>query len=147
MDSDWNGFIPHCQEALRDLVKGRTEPFKALWSHADDVVITGAFGGHERGWEQVSDRLGWAAAGIKATNCVARNPVTVVGDNLAYTVNLEHMTRHTGDQPMPENCDARRLTGAMRANGESYCATLTNCPKRNDSRDDRRSVVAAQLFI
>jgi hypothetical protein len=25
--------------------------------------------------------------------------VTVVGDELAYTVDLEHMTRHAGDQP------------------------------------------------
>jgi hypothetical protein len=31
------------------------------------VVIMGAFGGYERGWDQVSARLDWAAAGIKAT--------------------------------------------------------------------------------
>jgi hypothetical protein len=30
---------------------------KALWSHLDDVVITGGFGGYERGWEQNSARL------------------------------------------------------------------------------------------
>jgi hypothetical protein len=27
--------------------------------------------------------------------------VTVVGDNLAYTVDLEHVTRHAGDYPTP----------------------------------------------
>ncbi|HXR54162.1 MAG TPA: hypothetical protein VN793_03850, partial [Acidimicrobiales bacterium] len=89
VDSDWDGFISRCQDALGDLVEGRPEPFKALWSHADDVVIMGAFGGHERGWERVSDRLDWAAAGIKATNRVAENVVTVVGNGLAYTVDLE----------------------------------------------------------
>jgi muconolactone delta-isomerase len=57
--------ISRCQQALGDLVEGRPEPFKALWSHAGDVVITGAFGGYERGWDQVSARLDWAAAGIK----------------------------------------------------------------------------------
>ncbi len=57
VDSDWERFISRCQDALGDLVEGRPEPFKELWSHADDVVIMGAFGGHERGWEQVSDRL------------------------------------------------------------------------------------------
>ena len=61
------------------------------------MVIVGAFGGYERGWEQVSARLDWAAAGIKATNRTAENVVIVVSDNLAYTVDLEHMTRHTGD--------------------------------------------------
>jgi len=44
MDSDWEGFMSRCQQALGELVEGRPEPFKALWSHADDVVITGAFG-------------------------------------------------------------------------------------------------------
>ena len=88
IDSDWDRFIAHCQEALGELVKGRPDPFKVLWSHADDVVIMGAFGGHERGWELVSARLDWASAGIKATNRVAENIVTVVGDGLAYTVDL-----------------------------------------------------------
>jgi hypothetical protein len=51
-DSDWDHFISRCQQALGDLVEGRPEPFKALWSHADDVMIIGPFGGYERGWEQ-----------------------------------------------------------------------------------------------
>ena len=116
MDSDWDRFISRCQDALGDLVEGQPEPFKALWSHADDVVIMGAFGGHERGWEQVSARLDWAAAGIKATSRVAENVVTVVGDGLAYTVDLEHMTRHTSGQPVPRTL---RCTQAYRReNGE-----------------------------
>jgi hypothetical protein len=96
MGSDWESFMSQCQDALGHLVEGRPEPFKALWSHADDVVIMGAFGGYERGWEQVSQRLDWAAAGIKATDRVPENVVTVVGHDLAYTVDLEHMTRQCG---------------------------------------------------
>jgi hypothetical protein len=38
----WEQFMDLCQQALGDLVEGRPEPFKALWSHADDVVIMGA---------------------------------------------------------------------------------------------------------
>ena len=30
-------------------MEGRSEPFKALGSRVDDVVIMGAFGGYERG--------------------------------------------------------------------------------------------------
>jgi ketosteroid isomerase-like protein len=101
MDSEWDRFISRCQQALGELVQGRSEPFKALWSHADDVVIMGAFGGYERGWPLVSDRLDWAAKGIKSTDRVAENVLTVVNDDLAYTVDLEHMTRHAGDSAMP----------------------------------------------
>ena len=59
-------------------------------------MIMGAFGGHERGWEKVSARLDWAAAGIDATDRTVENLVTTVGDQLALTVDLEHMTRHVG---------------------------------------------------
>ena len=101
MDSDWDRFVSRCQQALGELVEGRPESFKALWSHADDVAIMGAFGGYELGWEQVSARLDWAAKGIRSTDRVAENVVTVVGDDLAYTVDLEHMARHAGDHPQP----------------------------------------------
>lgn len=111
MESDWDGFIARCQDALGDLVEGRPEPFKELWSHADDVVIMGAFGGYERGWEKVSERLEWAAAGIEATDRFAENIVTVVGSAIAYTVDLEHMTRHAGDNPTPRTL---RCTQAYR---------------------------------
>jgi hypothetical protein len=83
VESDWDRFISRCQDALGDLAEGRPEPFKALWSHADDVVIMGAFGGHERGWE---------------------------------TVDLEHITRHTGDQPVPRTLRCTQVY--RRENGE-----------------------------
>lgn len=97
-DGNFQEFMSRCQEALGHLVEGRAEPFKALWSHADDVVIMGAFGGYERGWEQVMARLDWAAKGINATNRSAEDVVTVVGYNLAYTVDVEHMTRQLNGQ-------------------------------------------------
>jgi hypothetical protein len=39
VDSDWDRFASRCQQALGHLVEGPPEPFKALWSRADDVVI------------------------------------------------------------------------------------------------------------
>ncbi len=116
MNSDWDDFVSRCQQALGDFVEGRPEPFKAMWSYADDVVIMGAFGGYERGWELVSARLDWAAKGIRATDRVAENIVTVVEDDLAYTVDLEHMTRHVGDQPQPGTL--RCAQAYRRENGE-----------------------------
>jgi hypothetical protein len=98
-----------CQRALGELVKGRPAPFKALWSHADDVVIMSAFGGYERGSEQVSAILDWAPKGIAYTDRSAQNAVTVIGDDLAYTVDLEHMTRSTGDGVQPRTLRCTRL--------------------------------------
>lgn len=84
--------------------------------HKPTTCNHGRVRGHERGWEQVSERLDWAAAGIKATNRVAENVVTIVGDGLAYTVGLEHMIRLIGDQPTPRTL---RCTQAYRReNGE-----------------------------
>lgn len=68
MEAEWIEFVTKCQAALGELVEGRPDPFKALWSHADDVVIMGAFGGFEGGWGEVSARLDWAAKGIAATD-------------------------------------------------------------------------------
>jgi hypothetical protein len=86
MDEEWIEFVTECQATLKELEKGRPDPFKALWSHADDVVIMGAFGGYEREreWEDVGAGLDWASKGIAATDCSAQNVVTVVNDDLAY---------------------------------------------------------------
>ena len=121
VDEAWDQFVMVCQQALGELVEGRPEPFKALWSHADDVVIMGAFGGYERGWEQVGIRLDWAAKGIASTDRHVENVVTVAGDDLAYTVDLEHMTRHAGGRPQPRTL---RCTQAYRREGGQWKVVL-----------------------
>jgi len=93
MEQSWEEARAQCQAALGELVEGKPEAFKALWSHADDVTIMGAFGGFERGWENVAPRLDWASAGIGATGRRVENLLTVVGQDLACTVDLEHMER------------------------------------------------------
>jgi ketosteroid isomerase-like protein len=35
--------------------------------------------------------------------------VTVVGDDVGYTVDLEHMTRHAGDHPQPRTLRCTRV--------------------------------------
>lgn len=134
MDSDWDRFVSRCQQALGELVEGRPEPFKALWSHADDVVIMGAFGGYERGWQQVSARLDWAAKGIKSTDRSAENVLAVVNDDLAYTVDLEHMTRHAGDQLVPRTL---RSTQVYRREGGEWKVVLRHAdelPRKDEQQ-------------
>ena len=93
MSDHWEQARTQCQTALDDLVEGRPEPFKALWSRSDDTVIMGAFGGFERGWHDVSKRLDWASARISGSNRRVENLLTVVGDDLGCTVDLEHLER------------------------------------------------------
>ena len=93
MDADWEDFRRRCQTALAELVEGRPDPFKKLWSQSADVSIMGAFGAYEKGWAEVGYRLGWASSQIGATDRTVENVVTVVGTDLAYTVDLEHMER------------------------------------------------------
>ena len=121
VDGDWEQFVEACKHAQREMGAGRPEPFKALWSHADDVVIMGGFGGYERGWEQVSARLDWASKGIAATDRREENIATVVGEDLAYTVDLEHMTRHVDGQPRPYTL---RCTQAYRREGGGWKVVL-----------------------
>lgn len=89
----FESFVARCRQALVDLAAGRPEPYKALWSRADDVVIMGAFGGHERGWKEVMARLDWASKGIKSTDVAVENLSTVIHGDLAFTVDLERMSR------------------------------------------------------
>lgn len=134
MDEAWNQFVMACQRALGELVEGRPEPFKALWSQADDVVIMGAFGGYERGWEQVGARLDWAAAGIASAGRSAENVVTVVGDDLAYTVDLEYMTRHVGDWPQSRTL---RCTQAYRRENGQWKVVLRHAdelPRKDEQQ-------------
>ena len=93
MRQSWEEARAQCQAALGELVEGRPEAFKALWSHAHDVTIMGAFGGIESGWDNVAQRLDWASAGIGGTERRVENLLTVVGHDLACTVDLEHMER------------------------------------------------------
>ena len=100
----------------------------------------GAFGGYERGWEQVSARLDWAAAGIKATDRAAENIVTVVGDDLACTVDLEHMIRHAGDQPQSRTL---RCTQAYRRENGEWKVILrhaTSLPAKTNTKGDPQSL-------
>jgi ketosteroid isomerase-like protein len=134
VDEAWNQFVRACQQALGELVEGRPEPFKALWSHAEDVVIMGAFGGYDRGWGQVSARLDWAAKGIASADRSVENVVTVVSGDLACTVDLEHMTRHAGGRPQPRTL---RCTQAYRRESGQWKVVLRHAdelPRKDEQQ-------------
>jgi hypothetical protein len=101
MSDEWTAFRARAQAALGEMQEGRPEAFKALWSHGEDVSILGGFGGYERGWAAVGPRLDWASARIDSTNLRVENLLTVVGDDVAFTVDLERMERNVGGVRTP----------------------------------------------
>jgi hypothetical protein len=131
----WDRFMSASEQAQREMGAGRPELLKALWSHSDDVAIMGAFGGYERGWDQVSARLDWASKGIAATDRSEENIATVVGADLAYTVNLEHMTRHASGQPRPYTL---RCTQVYRLEGGEWKIALRHADELLQKDEQQR---------
>ena len=102
--------------ACSTFLTGDPEPFKALWSHADDVTIFGGYGRSRRGWSEVARRLEWASARFREGSVtyelltagsigelgyavgIERGRVTVVGHDEAGDIALRvtHLFRREG---------------------------------------------------
>jgi len=92
MNDSWNEFAHELHAALDGFVRGDAGPFKALWSHGEDVSILGALGGSERGWAQVGPRLDWAASQYREGRYERRETITeFVGADLACAVEIERI--------------------------------------------------------
>jgi ketosteroid isomerase-like protein len=103
-------------ERVAEQVRGDSQPFQAVWSHADDVAILGAIGSYSQGWDDVSTHLFGASRSLDWTDLSVERLLAVESGDLAVTVVLEHMTRVIDGKP-----DARtlRTTHAYRReNGE-----------------------------
>ena len=97
-DKDFETFVGICREAVAQQVSGRTEAFQALWSRDDDVVLIGAAGSHQKGWHDVSERLLWASQHLNFGGFNVENLLTSVSGDLAFTVDLEYMSREVGGE-------------------------------------------------
>lgn len=61
-DGGLDAMLKQLEAAQLELVRGRPDTFKAMWSQREDVTLIGGLGGAiERGWPQVSRRLDWVA--------------------------------------------------------------------------------------
>jgi ketosteroid isomerase-like protein len=83
----FDAVLAEVEAAQVQLVNGHPGAFKALWSHSDDVTLSGGLGGAiAKGWTQVNERLDWVATqyvdGARSHQEVAR----YVGQDLAYVV-------------------------------------------------------------
>jgi ketosteroid isomerase-like protein len=111
---DFQAMLAKVDAAQLELQNGKPAAFKALWSHADDVTLSGGFGGTiEKGWEQVSRRLDWASRQFsEGSNTIERLVANDNGD-LGYVVQLEHIRFHSPGQA-PESRRDYRVTMVFR---------------------------------
>lgn len=89
---EFQAMLAKMDAAQLELQNGKPEAFKALWSHADDVTLSGGFGGVvEKGWDQVGPRLDWVGKQFSnGTNTHERVVANASGD-LGYVVQMEHL--------------------------------------------------------
>ena len=105
-DAEWSVFIAKLENAEEEFVQGRPAAFQALWSRADDVTLCGGFGGVERGWQNVTERLGWVSKkysdGARAREEISR----MVAGDFAYLVQREVIPPvwHLRPSPRLRNC-------------------------------------------
>jgi ketosteroid isomerase-like protein len=93
-NGEFEAFLASADAAQIELQRnGNAGPSKALWSHGDDVTLSGGFGGPvEKGWAAVSKRLDWAGANFsKGKNSIERLVLHHRG-NLGYLVQVEHIS-------------------------------------------------------
>ena len=88
-DAEWTAFIAKLETAEEEFVKGRPAAFQALWSHADDVTLCGGFGGVERGWQNVTDRLSWVSKKYSDGTRTREEISRMIGPDFAYLVQTE----------------------------------------------------------
>jgi ketosteroid isomerase-like protein len=94
----WQEFVQRLAQAQAAYVRADPEPIKLLWSHADDVSLFGAYGGHERGWSEVDPRLTWASkTNSNGTHDNDEVLTTIRGTDLALVTQLEHITNRKPD--------------------------------------------------
>jgi ketosteroid isomerase-like protein len=86
-------FVDRCHAAITKQSQGHPEPFLELWSRADDVTIMAAIGGYQVGFDAVSELLRAASKTQHFDGWRAENVATVLDENLAFTVELEHYER------------------------------------------------------
>ena len=121
---EFHAMLAKVDAAQLDLQNGKAEPFKALWSRADDVTLAGGFGGGvEKGWEQISRRLDWVGAQFSKGTHAHQRIVANMSGALGYVVQMEHVRFHVPGQAKESTRDYRVTMVFRRESGGSAGAS------------------------
>ena len=140
LDTELEQFVTRCMEGLSHQVRGDSEPFQVVWSHADDVAILGAIGSYSQGWDDVSTHLFGASRSLDWTDLSVERLLTITSGDLAVTVVLEHMTREADGQPAARTL---RTTQAYRRENGEWRLILRHANLVTPDDDDRERALLA----
>jgi ketosteroid isomerase-like protein len=89
--------VEEYHRAAGDFARGNPEPYKAVFSHRDDVSLGNPFGPFVRGWRQVAETMERAASlyregELTSFETIAKN----VTPSLAYIVEVERIRAKIG---------------------------------------------------
>lgn len=118
---DFQAFLAQWEEAQSRFLNGDPALWKQNCSQTTAVTIYGAFGGYEKGWQEVGPRFDWAASQFKPSG--ARKKVeylsTSVSGHLAVTVSIERDEVRVANQEKPAP-RALRVTQVFKNEGGAW---------------------------
>lgn len=106
--------LDRIQLALDAFFKGDPEPYKAVYSHREDVSLANPFGPPVVGWDAVSAAMQRAAAHYRDGRVTSFQPIARYATReLAYIVEVEHYSAKVGGADR-ESPVALRVTTVLR---------------------------------
>ena len=114
------GLLQRYKLATAEFVRGNPEPYKALFSHEEDVTLANPFFPVVRGWEEVSLALELTASRLRDgefldSEIVSKN----VTEQMAYVVQLAHERAKVGGSEILSPIDLRN-TMILRPEGGDW---------------------------
>ncbi len=120
-DPELRAFIARIDAAQEEFAHGRPGAFKALWSHTDDVTLSGGLGGIvELGWDRVAARLDWASSNYAEGDRSNQVIGGFVGDGLAYLVRKEIIEAKIGGDARSRSRQELRVTMVFRRDNDGW---------------------------
>jgi ketosteroid isomerase-like protein len=105
------------QTLAHEFVNGNPQPFKALWSQREDVVLANPFGPAVRGWREASAAMDYASSRFSDGEFSRFERIgTYVTAELATIFEVEHGRLRVGGGPVGE-FDLRVTTTFRREDG------------------------------
>ena len=106
--------------ATAEFLRGDAEPYKALFSHEEDVTLANPFFPVVRGWEEVSLALERTASRLRDGEFLGSEIVSkYVTAELAYVVQLAHERAKVGGNDEVSPIDLRN-TMILRPEGDAW---------------------------
>lgn len=119
-NSTFQSFLSEWEEAQGHFINGDPASWKEHTSQGGDATIFGAFGGYEKGWNEVGPRYDWASSQFANSGSTQKIEYlnTGVSGDLAFTVSLERQDVRIGEKDNPAR--VLRVTQVFRREGGTW---------------------------